>query len=77
MSRQSRIKEYSNPTRAANWQGAGRDQKNLDRFSERATENSYHGGGDKGARDTGVRAEAKADKNDAGSSFMRGIRRNA
>lgn len=40
MSRQDRLKEYSKPLRAGNWQGAGRDQANIDRWSERATENS-------------------------------------
>jgi hypothetical protein len=38
MSRQDRIKEYSNPTRG--WHGAGRDQENLDRFADRAKANS-------------------------------------
>jgi hypothetical protein len=40
MSRLERLKEYSKPTRAANWDGPGRDQANIDRWSERATENS-------------------------------------
>jgi hypothetical protein len=40
MSQQDRLKEYAKPLRAANWQGAGRDQANIDRWSERATENS-------------------------------------
>ena len=74
MSRQDRLKEYAAEKGP---KGAGRDQKNLDYWSDRASKNSYHGSGDKGASDTGVRAEAKADKNDAGSSFMRGVRRNA
>jgi hypothetical protein len=29
MTRESRLKEYANPTRAGNWNGAGRDQANL------------------------------------------------
>lgn len=40
MSRQDRLKEYAKPLRAANWQGAGRDQANIDRWSARAAENS-------------------------------------
>ena len=31
-----RLKEYANPTRSGNWQGAGRDQANIDRWSRRA-----------------------------------------
>jgi hypothetical protein len=38
MSRIDRLKEYSKPTKG--WQGAGRDQDNIDRWSDRATENS-------------------------------------
>src|SRR6266851_726302 len=40
MSRQDRLKEYAKPLRAANWQGAGRDQANIDRWADRASENS-------------------------------------
>jgi hypothetical protein len=40
MSRIDRLKEYAKPTREANWNGAGRDQANIDRWSERATDNS-------------------------------------
>ena len=40
MSRLDRLKEYAKPTREANWQGAGRDQANIDRWSQRATEES-------------------------------------
>jgi hypothetical protein len=35
-----RLRQYANPRSKENWRGAGRDQKNIDRFSERATENS-------------------------------------
>jgi hypothetical protein len=35
-----RLKEYANPTRAGNWNGASRDQADLDRWSKRATEQS-------------------------------------
>jgi hypothetical protein len=35
-----RLKEYAKPLRKENWQGAGRDQSNLDRWSQRATEES-------------------------------------
>jgi hypothetical protein len=38
MSRQDRVKEYANPQHGP--QGAGRDQKNLDAWSDRAEENS-------------------------------------
>jgi hypothetical protein len=39
VSRQDRLKkEYSKPL--SGWQGAGRDQANIDRWSDRATENS-------------------------------------
>ena len=40
MSRLERLKEYAKPTRRENWQGAGRDEANISRWSERATENS-------------------------------------
>jgi hypothetical protein len=40
MSRESRLKEYARPLRPENWQGAGRDQANIDRWSERATKES-------------------------------------
>jgi hypothetical protein len=40
MSRQDRLKEYSKPTRAGNWNGSSRDQADLDRWSNRATEQS-------------------------------------
>jgi hypothetical protein len=40
MSRLSRLKEYAKPLRAANWQGAGRDQENIDRWADRASANS-------------------------------------
>jgi hypothetical protein len=35
-----RLKEYANPTRAGNWNGASRDQANIDRWSNRAAEQS-------------------------------------
>jgi hypothetical protein len=40
MSRIERLKEYARPLRPENWQGAGRDQANIDRWSARASENS-------------------------------------
>ncbi len=40
MSRLDRLKEYAKPTRAGNWQGAGRDQANIDRWTDRAADNS-------------------------------------
>jgi hypothetical protein len=40
MSRQDRLKEYAKPLRSENWQGAGRDQENIDRWSARASDNS-------------------------------------
>jgi hypothetical protein len=40
MSRIERLKQYANPTRPGNWQGAGRDQANIDRWVERASANS-------------------------------------
>jgi hypothetical protein len=38
--RLERLREYAKPTREGNWQGASRDQANIDRFSERASEES-------------------------------------
>jgi hypothetical protein len=73
MSRQDRVKEYANPQRGPH--GAGRDQKNLDYWADCAKANSYNGGGNSGAKDTGARAKAKSDKNDLGSTFMPGVRR--
>jgi hypothetical protein len=40
MSSISRLKEYEKPLRKQNWQGAGRSQANIDRWSNRATEQS-------------------------------------
>ncbi|WP_043159325.1 hypothetical protein [Bradyrhizobium sp. Ai1a-2] len=40
MSRQERLKEYANPRREANWDGAASDKANLDRWAARASENS-------------------------------------
>ena len=40
MSRIDRLKEYAKPLRAQNWQGASRDQSNIDRWSGRAEANS-------------------------------------
>jgi hypothetical protein len=40
MSRLDRLREYEKPLRKENWQGAGRDQANIDRWSDRATDNS-------------------------------------
>jgi hypothetical protein len=41
MSRTERIKQYATPSSGPdNWKGAGRDQANIDRWSERAHENS-------------------------------------
>jgi hypothetical protein len=40
MSRQDRLKQYSDPVRPENWRGAGRDIENINRWSDRATENS-------------------------------------
>ena len=40
MSRVDRLREYAKPLRPENWQGAGRDQPNIDRWSDRATDNS-------------------------------------
>jgi hypothetical protein len=74
MSRQDRLKEYSNPQ--AGPHGAERDQKNLDYWADCAKSNSYHGGGNSGAADSGARAKAKSDTNDVGSTFKPGVRRN-
>jgi hypothetical protein len=35
-----RLEQYAKPGNPANWQGPGRDQKNIDRWSERAARNS-------------------------------------
>ena len=60
-----RLKEYAKPLRPENWQGAGRDQANIDRWSARASENSD---GDRHratgteraeAHDTGKRVESR------------------
>jgi hypothetical protein len=37
--RTERLREYAKPLRRENWQGAGRDQANIDRWSERASQN--------------------------------------
>jgi hypothetical protein len=38
--RTERLREYARPLRKENWQGAGRDQGNIDRWIARASENS-------------------------------------
>ncbi|MGM4870665.1 hypothetical protein AB7645_05490 [Bradyrhizobium sp. 956_D2_N1_5] len=40
MGRLERLKEYANPRRRENWDGETCDKANLDRWSERAAENS-------------------------------------
>ena len=40
MSRIDRLKEYAAPTRKGNWEGQARDQSAIDRWSDRASENS-------------------------------------
>ena len=40
MSSVDRLKEYAKPLRKENWQGAGRAQANIGRWSDRATEQS-------------------------------------
>ncbi|WP_094974004.1 hypothetical protein [Bradyrhizobium symbiodeficiens] len=100
MSRVERCKEYANPRRRENWDGESRDKANLDRWSQRAAENSKTASraskGEMRLPDTGdvvlhdtaakprraleidARVKAKSDTNtDGGSSFMRGVRRNA
>jgi hypothetical protein len=95
MSLEQRLKGYANPQKGPH--GAGRDQENLDYWSDRAKENSKiaprASDGEMKlpatrvtARDTEMKPyrsrnvdnamkEAKADLNDVGSSYMRGVRR--
>lgn len=95
MSLEQRLKGYANPQKGPH--GAGRDQANIDYWSDRAKENSAiapraSDGPMKlpstkvNARDSEMKPyrsrsvdnamkEAKADMNDIGSSYMRGIRR--
>jgi hypothetical protein len=40
MSRIDRLKEHAKPLRKENWQGCGRDQANITRWSDRAKQNS-------------------------------------
>jgi len=40
MSRIKRLEEYAKPLRPGNWQGASRDEKNIARWSERASKES-------------------------------------
>jgi hypothetical protein len=40
MSRLDRLKQYADPVRKENWRGAGRDMENINRWSDRAAENS-------------------------------------
>jgi hypothetical protein len=58
-----RLKEYARPTRAANWDGPGRDAQNISRWSARATENSALAprakGGDVSLPDTGKQTELR------------------
>ena len=41
MSRMDRLKEYAKPLRPENWQGASRDMDCIDRWSDRATDESH------------------------------------
>jgi hypothetical protein len=63
MSRLERLREYARPSRPENWQGAGRDQANIDRWSERASENSQvaprAAKGEVRVPDTGKRTELR------------------
>jgi hypothetical protein len=80
-----RLKEYANPTRSANWNGSSRNQADLDRWSKRASANSIADDrvpskpGPKEPSKPGqgddFRRKANADKNDVGSTFMPGVRR--
>jgi hypothetical protein len=58
-----RLKEYARPTRRENWQGAGRDQGNIDRWSDRASDNSQIAprapSGEVKVPDTGKRTELR------------------
>jgi hypothetical protein len=58
-----RLRQYSKPTRAGNWQGAGRSQENIDRWSERASDNSQiaprASSGEVKVPDTGKRTELR------------------
>ena len=40
MSRLDRLRDYANPVSRENWRGASRDMANIDRWSERASEES-------------------------------------
>jgi hypothetical protein len=40
MSSIDRLREYEKPTRKENWQGASRDQSNIDRWSDRTSNSS-------------------------------------
>lgn len=40
MTRNSRLRQYANPSRRGNWDGESSDKANLDRWSDRASENS-------------------------------------
>lgn len=74
MSRQTRLEEI----KSGRGPKGESTQTNIDYWARRAERNSYTDGPRKpGAPDdTGLREEAKAIKNDVGSSFMRGKRRN-
>jgi hypothetical protein len=100
MSRIDRLKEYARPNRRANWNGAASDQKNIDRWSDRAADNSKiaprasdgemklpatgkqvelrdTSSAPRYSRNADARMVAKDDVNHVGSSYMRGIRRDA
>jgi hypothetical protein len=83
--RTERLREYAKPLRPENWQGNSRDQKNIDRWSARASANSISDDNpptkpgmvepSKPGQGDDFRRKGKADKNDVGSTFMPGVRR--
>lgn len=65
------LREYVNPQAGA--QGNGRDLRNLDYWSKRATENSKVA---PRASDSGsAPAQGRGDKNHVGGTFLKGVRR--
>jgi hypothetical protein len=94
-----RLREYARPTRPENWAGAGRDQADIDRWTEWCSENSNQGTRAKDgpielpntgkvktrptemsprtSRKVDAAMRGDGDLNNVGSSYLRGVRREA
>jgi hypothetical protein len=74
-----RLKQYANPRSRENWNGASRDQKNIDRWSQRARDNSLiTDKPDRRPTRDPLQSKARADVNHVGDGdYLSKVRRTA